>query len=686
MRLTALALTLCCGCIASLAGAPAAGADLFAPIQLESLKSAEGGGVEQAERAEESSISANGQYIVFRGSFDGITGIWRRELYPEHAVVQVAPGGELPSISANGQYVSFTTSEALVAEDDRGGDDNVWVRDMGKECTMSHRKCAPCPEGEDEAEREACPFVLVSAVDGSSEGATYEDVEAGQSSPDGSFATGRSAIDAEGNLVVFETAAQSNLLGSPASTPAYEILLRNLETKETTLVSSEYDPQTNTDTGVPVPTVDGVGAAYPPESSEGHTVGGASISAEGNAVAWLGRDIGRQARLLPGEQEIYGAELNEPLWRSIDEGPTAPTLRVTGGSEPDSQLCIASGEQELPQSPSTLDPCQGPFGDYEQNNYFVNPTSGNVVPQLSADGDTVAFLASAREVAAEQELKSTEADNDLYISHMNDGLTRTQALERLTKIAGSGSPREYGDITDLAISPDGSQVGFTTERTDFPLPSPTYISPIAPQLGIPELYEVDLDDETVTRVTHGYGGEAEPSQPVQVDQLDEGASSPSFDESGEQLAFSSTADNLVYGDGNGSANVYLTKRIVPPSAVPAQFVSAAPPPPSLEPAWQLSATVAPQDNGTVLLYVSVPGAGELGADATGLVPVTPATSARKSARARARRASARTELLTRTVASAHAAVPASSEGLERLTPSLAPAYRALAQRAGGLYT
>lgn len=671
-------------CVAALAHVGLAEADVFSSLQLLSSRPVEVGPstiFEQAENADESTVSADGRYVTFVGAFGGIPGIWRRSLETGE-VEQVAPGAaKLPSISAEGRYVSFTTSARLAPEEDHNGAPDVYVRDMEKPCQSQGGMCLPCGERQEELEAESCPFILVSAVNGSREGATYDYAkQSEEESRYGSLASGRSAISASGNYVVFETAAESNLLDVP--TPAREILLRSVDTDQTTLVSSEYDPQTGTDTGVPVPlTLESgseFGAAFPVTAFGNASFGGASISADGSTVAWLGQQIGRQAKLLPGEQAGYKAQYDEPLWRRVSEGPSAPTRRVTGGSEPENPLCVASGETQLSSTPSLLDPCQGPFARQGPPEfYLLNTTNGNFVPQLSENGETVAFLASAREVAAGQEILNSEADDDLYISQMGDGLTRVRALRRLTEIAGDiTKPELAAPIVDLAIAPDGSQVAFTTQRTQFPLGALSNVSPVAAKANLKEMFDVDLANETLTRVTHGYPSEAAPSEFAGEGGAANGATSPSFDENGNILSFSSTADNLVYGDGNAASDVFLVKRTLFADSHPPQYISSPPPPPTVSPEWQLYASAVSRADGAVVLDVAVPGAGELDAVASAGVPV----------RIRARRAGrARTALATRSVASAHVAVASTTTGQQKLTLTLGHPYGALAKRGGGLY-
>ena len=607
---------------ASLPAAAPVGADVFGPISLISQSAVPGTTHnQQADYAHDPAISGNGQYVAFDGSFGGVTGVWRRDL-ATGAVEQVAGGdAELPSISEDGRYISFTTTQALTPEDHNKGPD-VYVRDM-----------EPQP-GEPE-------YTLVSAVNGSAEGLTYEYTGSSTAFEEehyGSLASGRSALSANGREVAFVTSAVSNLAGP--HTPALQVAVRNLETLETRLVSvrigTSDEPvsmQEGEDSyGAVFTGLGGKAPAFGPPPSYGEYATpplGASLSADGSTVAWMGDDIGQQVALLP--EETRSPYYTEPLWRRIAPGSETPTRPITGGSDPADPACAAAGETVLPAVASSADPCQGPFATPEgaiPSGIWAGGGYGELQPRLSADGYTVAFTAQAPLVSLGNDFGADpfERPSDLYVANMHEGLTRDQALTPLTELA-SGKKEDVatdGPIVDFDISPDGSQVAFTTQRTQFPLGSPAYVSAPAAEAGMSELFDVDLADDTLTRVTQSYeGGPSEHPHISVATGRDiyadgDGALSPSFSDDGTELAFSSTASNLVYGDGNtppagpsdgpfDGSDAFVVSRILFPATPTPQYVSGAPGL-SFTPVWNLGVTALSRANGSVLLYVQAPGA------------------------------------------------------------------------------
>lgn len=702
-----------------------AGADVFEAISLVSDGSLASGPLQQAEYAHDTAISADGRYVAFDGSIGGVTGVWRRDLQTG-ALQQVAGGdAELPSLSADGRYVSFTTNEGASLPEITYGLSgaapsasagareavNVYVRDMS---------LAPRADG---------AFVLASAADGPGEPVKPLLYQSSEPTKFGASAIGRSAISADGQEVAFVTTAISNLAGP--STPALQVAVRYLNTHETRLVSRcyvacrpEYQPAVgSTEAERPYGAVyPGAAASFrspPPYGAYGVSPPpGASISADGSTVAWIGEDVGQQAPLLGGEAR--SAHYTEPLWRRIAPPETA-TERVTGGSDPANPACAASGERSLPGTPSLADPCQGPFVLEEQvaTAGVINQTggeTGDFVPRLSADGYTVAFVSQAPLVSLGEDFGRGTAgqQSDLYVATMRPGSTRVQALQALTELAGGEGvgPAQTAPIFDFEISPDGRQIAFCTRRIEFPLGSPAYVSAPAGEAGMNELFDVDLADDTLTRVTHGYASAAEAGQHAHaptsagVDPyLDpgDGALSPSFSGDGSVLAFSSTASNLVYGDGNappassgsgvldGSDAFTVARRLFAPLPTP-QSIS---PPPGVatQPVWTLGVSAVSRPDGSVLLYVRAPGAGRLWVSVRAQVQAGAgrasdrrghgARGGGRGARSAARRAPASSAVATRVVASATRNVP-DGEGPATLLLRLARPYGALASRRGGL--
>jgi WD40-like Beta Propeller Repeat len=652
---------------------------------------------EQASRAEHPVISLDGRYVAFDGSFGGVGGVWRKEL-ATGAVAPVSVGAEntppgeakLPSISADGRYVSFTTTARLDEKNDTNNGPDVYVRDMGMPAA------GPCPPQRNEAS-EPCPFKLASAADGGAQGLSYQYASPAQEVGLGALASGRSAISADGRYVAFVTTAASNLAG--AETPPLQVAVRDLQQARTYLVSALYDPATGqpatdpeTQRDVPVPTAQQgtLGAVFDagsiPTFQFPNAAVGASISADGTTVAWLGQQVAQQAATVPEGDTADIPEHAEPLWRRWQAGPLAPTLRVTGGSDPLNPACESDVHKALESPPSLANPCQGPFAPNGNGTTGIEAASGSdYLPRLSADGYTVAFLSSAPLVEGGEFGGTGNFSDDLYWVNMKDpSLSRVAALARLTAIAAGGG-RDFGrvePIEDIGVSADGSQIAFVTRRTVFPLGSPAYVStPLAApaeESGPQELYDVDLANDTLTRVTHGYNGG--PTELVHVPERGF-TGSPSFSGNGDTLAFSSVAPNLVYGDGNRSSDAFVVDRRVFAASGVLQYISAAPPAPATDPAWLLGVRAHSRRDGSVVLEALVPGAGQLRATARSAVLV-PAPGRGGSGRARgSSHRRAHTVVAMRNVAAAARA--SVGEALLAVRLVLTHNYRALANKRGG---
>ena len=251
----------------------------------------------------------------------------------------------------------------------------------------------------------------------------------------------------------------------------------------------------------------------------------------------------------------------------------------------------------------------------------------------------------------------TGQESDLYVANMAPGLTRDQALTQLTELAGGEGAglADTAPIFDFDISPDGDQVAFATVRTHFPLGFPAFVSTPAGEPGMNELFDADLADGTLTRVTHGYRNRTKPANtptsrlPAGEDPYKahpgDGALSPSFTDDGDTLAFSSTASNLVFGDGNSpplglpqtgsfdGSDAFTVQRVVF-GATPTPNEATPAPEPAFAPAWNLGVTATLAGERERCFVRAGAGAGTVRAGARGAVVAAFVHVARTASRGR----------------------------------------------------
>jgi Tol biopolymer transport system component len=480
------------------------------------------------------------------------------DLFDEATNQFLRRGASNPSISADGRYVAFATAEPLVAADLNDHVD-VYVRDMNV------------------AIGQPGAYDLVSARDGGDVPAAYGTpaVPTPGSEP-GSDVSRGVAISADGRRVAFRTDAPTDLPASGAvDVPAGQVFVRDRVADTTTLVTAKRDPESGAMTSAPAG-----GAA------------GAALSADGTTVAWTGGNAGDQTRFLGGENP----EPSFPyyLWRRVADGPAAPTRRITGLADPDDPACPPGSSTNFDQS--STGPCYGPLTDQEANRTSI---SGQL-PALSGDGLTVAFLTGA----GPRPLAFTGPGLDLYVTHMDSGLTRKAATVELTRDTGGTDAATASPLGSVAISRDGQHLALTTVRTKFVLPALEQVDEPRQVPGPRELYAVDLGAGTIERVTRSYS-----EGDIGADVLN----GPTLSADGSRIAFAAFASNLFYGDANQTTDAFVAERLPeePPGALP--VAPGAGLESSIEedrgPSIRVRARARP--GGVVVLTVSVPAAGGL---------------------------------------------------------------------------
>jgi hypothetical protein len=506
-------------------------------------------------------------------------------------------------------------------------------------------------------------------------------------------------LSADGNEVAFTaigpsdlTAARGEVPGAIA-TPPDQVAVRDLASDTTTLISTLR--------GSPAPVPGGAALSETPLEQEAKekpvglaAASSAAISADGNAVAWMGIDVQAQsdAALRP---ITYADEYAEPLWREVAAGASASageTRRVLAGDDPSAPGCPKNceGGLDLDWDEQELQPTdKGPaFGSYIENleDGFKGGALENVTPQLSADGSTVAVLSTQPDFGQIPNFGNLPRGKiphaNPFVVNMAPGLTRAQAITRLTEWASPNFENGAldGPIGHVAISADGTRLLFATSRTAFPLAPPALITtPVSQLEPASQLYEVNLSAGTLALVSEGYDGE-----PANVEQGHGGVGVAALSADGRVIALASGSSNLAPGSVNEGSGVFFTEEEHPPAVAGIQSVSPLPPGPGAEQSWSISATARHGPHGALLIDVSVPGAGRVAASASSMVP-TAVPAKRRSAKGGARGKSRRTRLSIVARRVAYSATQAAAEGVVELRLLPARPYRALASAKAGLY-
>jgi len=478
-------------------------------------------------------------------------------------------GAQNPSMSRDGRFVAFSTGEQLVPQDTNTNVD-VYVRDM---------ELPPRALG---------AYDLVSARDGSDLPAGYEAAPPDQDFPGrnpGSDLSQEAAISSDGRRVVFKTAARSDLPSRTApEVDALQVFVRDRLLDRTTLVTRDQQ------TGEPA----------------GGALGPASISGDGTAVTWTGRNAPAQTRFLNGEGQNPATEYF--LWRRIADGPAAPTRRVTAFVDPDDPACPP--DAEVQESTTATGPCYGPLAPGAPPGGLLGQ-----VPALSEDGFTASFLHDANPRGG----LGGGVGLDLYLTSMANGISRKAGTVELTR-EGTGTLAVNAGIDGLAMSGDARWAVLATSRTTFVLPALRQLTAPRGEATIRELYLVDLRERTIARILRGLAGEDA-----------NGGIGPrvSVDDEGRHIAFVSGASNLFFGDANNQVDAFAVRRLdAPPEVAP----EPEPPAPEPEPLpaligdtqaprpGRLRVTVRRGRSGEVRLEVVAPAAGILEATVRGRLP------------------------------------------------------------------
>lgn len=152
-------------------------------------------------------------------------------------------------------------------------------------------------------------------------------------------------------------------------------------------------------------------------------------------------------------------------------------------------------------------------------------------PSISADGRYIAFVSAASNLVS----GDSNAVNDVFV---RDSVAGTTARVSLT----NGGAQANGESTQPAISGNGRYVAFASMADNIVLGDTN--------LGA-DVFVRDLVAGTTTRVSVSTQG---------VQGLGGGSGTPSLSTDGRYVAFASSATNLITGDTNGKADVFIRDR------------------------------------------------------------------------------------------------------------------------------
>ena len=332
----------------------------------------------------------------------------------------------------------------------------------------------------------------------------------------------------------------------------------------------------------------------------------------------------RRAGADPRRRKTSNAIYEEPLWRRLPAAANQ-TRRVTGGSDPEAPGCAASGETHARRKeartraiPARARSSANTAGERHRRRPDQRHRHADFTPRLSANGEEVAFGANGRLIAEGNDFnRGTEGNpTDLFVANMRPGLTRDASAHpgdqgRLAAIRGRirtdqrlrNLPRRRAGRVQhpahrlharLADARQRAAARTRDRRTVRRRPRRRHA-----HAGHARLRRRRRTERAAVHPTSQE--DRRPVQGLSANQTELGALSPDFSGDGDELVFTSTAANLVYGDGNSprepveccvagdGSDVFAVNRIQFPSEPPPQSISPAPEP-ALAAAWRLGVT------------------------------------------------------------------------------------------------
>lgn len=513
------------------------------------------------------SLSADGRFVTFRSPASNLVegdlnfeqdifvrdlqlGVTTRVSLSTDGTSVNSDGSRFPAISHGGMHVTFLSDASNLAPRDSNTQSDVFLRDLATGTTALVSRRAPA----------------------------LASVSATGNSPD----FGNIAVSDDGRFVVFQSNAKQ-LVHDDSGRP--DIFRRDMLSGVTVRVSIADDESlANSDSYVADVSADGRFVAFASSASNlvstataGSNIfvrdmtlettelisvtidGGAAnsafwpnTSADGRYVVF----ISTSATLVPGDannhSDIFVRDRQTGITTLVGPGPEQ--------SELFSSLCAPaiSGNGRYVVFASAVNnivpgDANGNYDIFVRDLLLgvtsrVNVATGGEAgdssafsPSISDDGRFVVFVSDARNLVSGAPFHDAY---DVFIRDLQLGTTSRVSVSSTGELSQGGFA-----FNDAKISGDGNAVAFISDATNL-VPDDTN--------GVPDVFVRDLQQGTTTRV--GLPGDG--SQPNNGGWPFGGPLAISRD--GQLIAFGSRSDNLVFGDFNGSEDVFLISAAASP--------------------------------------------------------------------------------------------------------------------------
>jgi hypothetical protein len=445
-------------------------------------------------------ISADGRYVAFSSEASNLvandtngvtdifvhdrqTGITTRESV-DSAENQISVAISGVDISGNGRYITFSSESPNLVANDTNGAWDTFVRDLQTGTTIR--------------------------------------VSEGLGGIQGNAGSGGGSLSYDGRYITFSSEATNLIAGD--TNGFSDIFKRDLQTGVVTLVSKDsIGTQGDNNSYTPVISSDG---RYITFTSIADNLVANDTFIFGDELFRHDTQTGTTIKL--SVDTTGTVEFNVLWYHGLSDNGRYSVFATQYPLTPnDNNIDYDIFVRDAQNSTTTL---VSPFVGLAPVN--VDTDGGSYDPSVSDDGRFVAFLSEATDLVP----------NDT--NFMTDAFVYDRFLGITTRVSvATGNVQANNSTSEVVISGDGRYVAFTSDATNLVAGDSN---------GVSDVFVYDRQTAQTTRVSLANG----------VGQANNQSSQPSISSTGRFVAFTSLATNLVTGDTNGVSDVFVRDRTV----------------------------------------------------------------------------------------------------------------------------